>query len=174
MSVRKSAKRILFVERPNIQKSYIRLAHLRFDSPSSIQNLTFSQLLNRVLPQAKGSKLRKHGTPSWICSTLTEFRFCGFATVNSICSLSGLALCASSVRKSAKRILFVERPNIQKKNTFRCSFFVYGTPKRIRIAVYTVKGCCPRPLDDGGSIDISYSTKSIFNVNCLIFLLENL
>ena len=25
-----------------------------------------------------------------------------------------------------------------------------GTPKGIRIPVYTVKGCCPRPLDDGG------------------------
>ena len=29
-------------------------------------------------------------TLSWICSTLPEFRICGFATVCSICSLSGL------------------------------------------------------------------------------------
>ena len=28
--------------------------------------------------------------PSWISSTLTEFRICGFATVCSICSLSGI------------------------------------------------------------------------------------
>ena len=42
-----------------------------------------------------------------------------------------------------------------KKEAF-ASNFINGTPKRIRIAVYTVKGCCPRPLDDGG-----LSTKSI-------------
>ena len=37
---------------------------------------------------------KKYSTPSptlsWICSTLPEFRICGFATVYSICSLSGL------------------------------------------------------------------------------------
>ena len=38
----------------------------------------------------------------------------------------------------------------KKENPKGSLFFVYGTPKRIRIAVYTVKGCCPRPLDDGG------------------------
>ncbi len=31
-----------------------------------------------------------------------------------------------------------------------CAVILNGTPKQIRIAVYTVKGCCPRPLDDGG------------------------
>ena len=36
---------------------------------------------------------------SWICSTLTEFRFKHFVQVRSICSLSGLA----SVRKSARQ-----------------------------------------------------------------------
>ena len=44
----------------------------------------------------------------------------------------------------------------KKNRTQRFSFFINGTPKRIRIAVYTVKGCCPRPLDDGGLV-----TKSI-------------
>ena len=38
-----------------------------------------------------------------------------------------------------------------KKDRLNCAvLFLNGTPKRIRIAVYTVKGCCPRPLDDGG------------------------
>ncbi len=41
-----------------------------------------------------------------------------------------------------------------------CLQILNGTPKRIRIAVYTVKGCCPRPLDDGGPLDNFYSTKS--------------
>ena len=39
---------------------------------------------------------------------------------------------------------------IQKDHQIGGLFILYGTPKRIRIAVYTVKGCCPRPLDDGG------------------------
>ena len=37
-----------------------------------------------------------------------------------------------------------------KKDRLNCAVLFNGTPKRIRIAVYTVKGCCPRPLDDGG------------------------
>ena len=28
---------------------------------------------------------------------------------------------------------------------------ILGAPKGIRIPVYTLKGCCPRPLDDGGA-----------------------
>ena len=56
-----------------------------------------------------------------------------------------------------------ERFKDNKKEAF-ASNFINGTPKQIRIAVYTVKGCCPRPLDDGGPTDISYSTKSIFTV----------
>ena len=27
-----------------------------------------------------------------------------------------------------------------------------SAPKRIRIAVGSLKGCCPRPLDDGGTL----------------------
>jgi len=34
--------------------------------------------------------------------------------------------------------------------------FIIITPKQIRIAVYTVKGCCPRPLDDGGLLRFSF------------------
>ena len=29
---------------------------------------------------------------------------------------------------------------------------IIGAPKRIRIAVYSLKGCHPRPLDDGGTL----------------------
>lgn len=35
-----------------------------------------------------------------------------------------------------------------KKDALAASF-LNGTPRGIRIPVYTVKGCCPRPLDDG-------------------------
>ena len=45
---------------------------------------------------------------------------------------------------------YILRVYIQKNNTTSGVLFLDGTPKRIRIAVYTVKGCCPRPLDDGG------------------------
>ena len=40
-----------------------------------------------------------------------------------------------------------------------------GTPRGIRIPVYTVKGCCPRPLDDGGLDCIDNIPKAKFNVN---------
>ncbi len=46
------------------------------------------------------------------------------------------------------------RPSISCVARCRGEFLVkaeFGTPKRIRIAVYSLKGCCPRPLDDGGT-----------------------
>ena len=46
-----------------------------------------------------------------------------------------------------------------KKGAFMAPIFLYGTPKGIRIPVYTVKGCCPRPLDDGG-LDYFLSEKT--------------
>ena len=63
-----------------------------------------------------------------------------------------------------------------KKDTFKVSYNQYGNPKRIRIAVYTVKGCCPRPLDDGG---LFLSTSSILheaklNVNHFVLFFYNL
>lgn len=48
-----------------------------------------------------------------------------------------------------------------------------GTPKRIRIAAASVKGRCPRPLDDGGSrlCDTNIrKTKIIVNKFLLFFL----
>ncbi len=36
---------------------------------------------------------------------------------------------------------------------------ITGAPKRIRIAVYSLKGCCPRPLDDGGT-QVKYNRDS--------------
>ena len=72
----------------------------------------------------------------------TSVRYPNFACTNELMQ-------AQYVRKSAKRIILIENLHI-KKRTLMVLFFVYGTPKRIRIAVYTVKGCCPRPLDDGG------------------------
>ena len=33
---------------------------------------------------------------------------------------------------------------------------IFGAPKRIRIAVAGLKGRCPRPLDDGGTL-VKYS-----------------
>ena len=61
-----------------------------------------------------------------------------------------------------------------KKMTFKV-ISLNGTPKRIRIAVYTVKGCCPRPLDDGG---LFLSTSSILheaklNVNHFFYFIKN-
>ena len=61
--------------------------------------------------------------------------------------------------------------HINKKGHFSVLFYLYGTPKRIRIAVYTVKGCCPRPLDDGGLIDYVNTMINKFycqhiNINC--------
>ena len=53
-----------------------------------------------------------------------------------------------------------------------CLLILNGTPKRIRIAVYTVKGCCPRPLDDGG---LNFCYKSYSNLNkikCQLFCLK--
>lgn len=40
---------------------------------------------------------------SWICSTLEKFRFCGFATVCSISSLSGFVRFAHSIRPQIRR-----------------------------------------------------------------------
>ncbi len=58
-----------------------------------IKNAT---ILEKTVRRENGKILK----PSWICSTLTEFRICGSATVCSICSLSGLVY-TPSVRKSA-------------------------------------------------------------------------
>ncbi len=58
-----------------------------------IKNVT---ILKKTVRPENGKMLK----PSWICSTLTEFRNSGFATVCSICSLSGLVT-TPSVRKSA-------------------------------------------------------------------------
>jgi hypothetical protein len=35
----------------------------------------------------------------------------------------------------------------------------YSTPRGIRIPVTSVKGRCPRPLDDGGHVDIYHYNK---------------
>ena len=48
----------------------------------------------------------------------------------------------------SNRYIFVSFGN--KKTTLSVVSFLNGTPKRIRIAVASVKGKCPRPLDDGG------------------------
>ena len=56
---------------------------------------------------------------SWICSTLTEFRFKHFVQVRSICSLSGLASVRKSARQSRhlKRLSFIDGLFYCKKGT---------------------------------------------------------
>ncbi len=60
------------------------------------EDIKNSTILKKTVRPDKAKILK----PSWICSTLTEFRNSGFATVCSICSLSGLVT-TPSVRKSA-------------------------------------------------------------------------
>ena len=60
---------------------------------------------------------------SWICSTLTEFRLRGFAPAGSICSLSGLALRASSVRKSAELLKLLAQLEAQVIRTTNGVYF---------------------------------------------------
>ena len=48
------------------------------------------QVRNDISEDETTSSTTPSLTLSWICSTLPEFRICGFATVCSICSLSGL------------------------------------------------------------------------------------
>ena len=48
------------------------------------------QVRNDISEDETTSSTTPSPTLSWICSTLPEFRICGFATVCSICSLSGL------------------------------------------------------------------------------------
>lgn len=54
------------------------------------------------------------------------------------------------MKKEAGSARLHEPVNVEKKpKTFSGSgFFNVGVPKRIRTAVPTVKGLCPRPLDD--------------------------
>ena len=52
--------------------------------------------------------------------------------------------------RASNCIFLLKNENIKTKKATLSVALIYGTPKRIRIAVYTVKGCCPRPLDDGG------------------------
>ena len=64
-------------------------------------------------------------------------------------TFSTVFLPANGVLPQAKAVPVACPPTYKKREPCG-SPFLYGTPKQIRIAVYTVKGCCPRPLDDGG------------------------
>lgn len=53
-------------------------------------------------------------------------------------------------------------------------YFVTITPRGIRIPVTSVKGRCPRPLDDGG-YDVSFTNRKInHNISvCQVLLINN-
>ena len=90
---------------------------------------------------------------SWICSTLTEFRLRGFAPAGSICSLSGLALRASSVRKSAelpKGILVTLNTKILKKD-LKGPFLVSGREE--------TRTLTPKALDPKSSASTNFATR---------------
>ena len=75
----------------------------------------------------------------------------------------------SAPNRESNCIFLQKNENIKTKKATLPVALIYGTPKRIRIAVYTVKGCCPRPLDDGGLTDNIYTTKSICIVKQSVF-----
>jgi hypothetical protein len=48
------------------------------------------------------------------------------------------------------KLALKSKDSILKEAKLRCLASIFNTPRGIRIPVTSVKGKCPRPLDDGG------------------------
>ena len=74
---------------------------------------------------------------SWICSTLTEFRFKHFVQVRSICSLSGLASVRKSARQSRhlKRLSFIDGLFYCKKGTYSALLACLAKAQNLNIQI---------------------------------------
>ena len=73
------------------------------------------------------------------------------------CSLAP-QLVRARTQKTEQSSVGVLKPQCEhnKKGHNQCCILFYGTPKGIRTPAASVKGMCPRPLDDGSLLSASF------------------